>query len=1008
VSSSVIRARISGSAVATAGILQVGVSRQNGVVQTCPASDPTKFVQCQIVVTVVRPAVSGPSPDNMPQGSGGVRSFNVNGGFYGTTSLPAVHATFDGDAQTRTATVNNPRQISVTIGSIPTNPPTTPPPFNNPADFSTPGLHQVAIRSDSDPTKFAATNLAIQPVFGSSLSAITPDPGSPLSVGTTPSDVAINPATGRVIVANSGSDNVTVFDLATPASKVFLCTAAVVQPASCATSGPTSVAVDSVRNLALVANAKSNSIAVVDLGDASAKPPVPPSITTVIPTQDPPIAVGVNPVSGRALVTMNLKNSNTHNYGLLIDLTLPTPAIIGVVSISTGGNSRVAVEPHLNWALATPGGLGSLNVVDLGRQTTNQITSVSRTTGVVTVQISTTPDQPLLAIQVGDAVLIQGVADGTFTGVYNVASVGPGNAQFTYTQPNDANHPDKLSFNATGTASYSQPIATRSLGNSLQGVGINPETQQAVLENPSAGGGVLFFNLLDLSNTVLPAPPSGSTFSSLGNVAGAFNELTNVAVVVNSSPGLSANQLAVIDPSTPGVLTTFNTGMTPVAVAIDPGSNTAVVANQGDNTVSILNLGTIQPFSITETSPKMFVTTSTLSSAPTPAALPLTVIGKGFTSSSKVRLDSVSLSTTFVSDRKLTAVVPPSLLSSPRRFAVDVLDGASVTNVSDFTVVQSVDVAGNGCTAAPLPSGVAIDPQQNIAVVSLFGCNSVALVDLSSGTGRTVALGSTSSPLGVAVLPRLHKAVVANNQSNNASVVDELAASVTSTIATGAAPVGVAADQDTGEAAVANNGANTVTVFDVSTGSIKTISNVQGPNAVAFNYRTHQVAVAASTSNSVDIASGSGGSVISTFNNISVPTSVVYDPVPDDCFSDADGCFLANSSTGNSLFALDPATQQQTFFSIGINPTAIAFNYLTSTLISTNTASHTVTVVDFLGKRIRAVLSLPPQLNETPAVAGDLALRGALQFAVDIHPLTNLAVIADTGSGRVLFVPVPR
>jgi DNA-binding beta-propeller fold protein YncE len=992
VSSSVIRVRIAPDKLAAPGVLEFSVAQQNGTAQVCASKPDT--TPCQVVVTPVRPAVVGPTPDNMPQGSSGVVSFNVNGGFYGTTGLPTVHATYGGDTQTRAATVNNPRQISVTIGSTSSSSSAF-----NPADFSTPGLHQVAIRSDSDPTKLAATNLAIQPVFSSSLSAISPDPSSPLSVGTAPSDVAINPATGRVVVANNGSDNITVFDLATPASKVSICTAAVVQTTPCATSGPTSVAVDSVRNLALVANAKSNSIAVVGLGTGT--PPA-PTVTTVIPTQDPPIAVGINPVSGRALVTVN---SNVHNYALLIDLTLTPPAIVGVVSINTGGNSRVAVEPHLNWAVATPGGLGSTNVVDLGRQTTNQITTVSRSLGVVTAQISTTADQPLLAIQVGNPVLIQGVADTSFNGVYTVATVGPGNAQFTYTQTSDASHPDASSTG--GKASYSQPIATRSLGNSVQGVGINPETQQAVLANPSASGGVLFLNLLDLSNTVLPAAPSGSTFTSLGNIAGAYNQLTNVAVVVN--PSTSSNQVAVIDPSGLGVLTTFNTGKTPVAVAIDPGSNTAVVANQGDNTVSILNLGAIQPVSITETSPKMFVTTSTLFSVPAPSALTLTVIGKGFTASSQVRLDGNGLTTTFVSDRKLTAVVPPSLLMNARRFAVDVLDGVSVTNVSDFTVVQSVDVAANtGCTTAPIPSGVAIDPGQGLglAVVSLFGCNTVALIDLSNGTGSVVKVGT--NPLGVAVLPRLHKAVVANNGSNNASVVDELAASVTSTPATGANPVGVATDQDTGEAAVANSTANTVTVLNVATGGSTTISNVQRPIAVAFNYRTHQVAVAASSSNSVGVASGSGGTVTTNFPGINVPTSVVYDPVPGDCFSDPDGCFLANSSTGNALYVLDPASQQQSFFSIGVNPTAIAFNYLTSTLISTNTASHTVTVMDFLGKRIRAVLSLPPQLNAPPAVVGQLALTGALQFAVDIDPLTNLAVIADTANGQVLLVPVPR
>ena len=93
----------------------------------------------------------------------------------------------------------------------------------------------------------------------------------------------------------------------------------------------------------------------------------------------------------------------------------------------------------------------------------------------------------------------------------------------------------------------------------------------------------------------------------------------------------------------------------------------------------------------------------------------------------------------------------------------------------------------------------------------------------------------------------------------------------------------------------------------------------------------------------------------------------------------------------------------QSSFRVGINPTAIAYNYLTSTVVSTNTGSHTVTVADFLGRRIRAVLTLPaPPANST------LALTGSLQFAVDVHPLTNLAVIADTANGRVLFIPVPR
>jgi hypothetical protein len=105
---------------------------------------------------------------------------------------------------------------------------------------------------------------------------------------------------------------------------------------------------------------------------------------------------------------------------------------------------------------------------------------------------------------------------------------------------------------------------------------------------------------------------------------------------------------------------------------------------------------------------------------------------------------------------------------------------------------------------------------------------------------------------------------------------------------------------------------------------------------------------------------------------------------------------------------IDPVSSIQTAFRVGINPTAIAYNFRTSTLVSTNTASHTVTVADFLGQKIRAVLTLPPTNSVNANVALNLAFQGAFQYALDIHPFTNVAVIADTANGQVLFVPLPH
>jgi DNA-binding beta-propeller fold protein YncE len=1026
VSSSVIRARIPDFLLANppSTTFQFSVSKQSGTPQTC-TTDASK---CQVTLTAVRPGVIGPSPASISQSSGGVLSFNVDGGFFGTSTNPAVTATYNGQLRAiqlpASGTTNSTRQLQVTIGG-----------GSNAGDLNTPGLYPVALKSNADPTKSAVANLAVQPSDTnlSIQSEAELQVGLPSSaVAASPSDVAVNPATGIAVVANTGSNDVTLIDInpldpGTP--KVIqpsICTAAVGAGAAtagtpCPASGPTSVAVDYVRHIALVVNSTAKTVAVLDL-NTNAVTNVTPALT------DTPGAIGVNPATGRALVAMQ-----SRNYGVLMDLTQNPPVFAGVVSISTGPNTRVAVEPHLNWALATPGGLGSVGIVDLNQQNSNQIAAISRTTNVVTVTVQSTASSPALTVKQGDAVEIQNIQfpagvdsttaaqASTLDGFYTVSSVGPASNQFSYTQTG-ANLPD-LATQSTpqavtvGTVNYAQPVATVGLPLGIQGISINPETQKAVLVDPTTGGVVTFFSLIDQTVSSLALRTGNSQES--GTIAAAFNPLTNTVVAVN----FFNNTLSVIDPATPRRLNDGNlyTNLSgPVAVAVDPGTNTAVVVNQTSNTVSVLSLGPIQLFSITETSPKTVVTKSTFPSQPAAQPQPLHVFGKGLkcmngTTNMIVRLDGIPLQTscTGSGDRELTANVPANLLNSPRRFALDVADGSgNVTNAEDFTVEQSVDLGAACASTAPLPSGVAVDPVQNIAAVSLFGCNSVALINLATdanqnGTGQTVAVGT--NPVGVAVIPRLHLVAVANNGSGNATIIDDSSGAFVKTVETGSGPMGAAADPDTGEFAIANSLANTVTVVNAGTGGTHSISAGQRPVAVGFNYVDHQIAVAATGSNSVGVSDASAASASSGFS-VNIPTSVVYDPVPSDCGSNGNstaantvGCFLVDSSTNNVAEVIDPVNSIQSAFRIGINPTAIAYNYLTSTLVSTNTASHTVTVADFLGRQIRAVLTLPP----APA-GSNIAATGVLQFALDVDPFANLAVIADTANGHVLLIPLPR
>ncbi len=921
-----LRARIPAELLNVAGPQTIDVLRQGTGFTTLPQT---------LTVTSVRPAMVGAVPDSGTQG-GAAFSFNANGGYFGPAAAPVVTAEFNGSVRTASISATNPaRQLSITIGAA------------GSGDLDLPGLYSVAIRNSAAAAPIAVTNLAVQPA-----PAITP----PVVVATllmtgvspAPSAVAVNTATGVAVVANRGTNTVQRIDLTTPVPTLLGL------PIPVGTS-PTSVAVDNIGNRAVVVNNVSKNLSIVNLATGTVSATI--DLSTVTTTS--PFAVGVNPVSGLALVAFRSTN-------IVVIVDLNTNTVFSAVNASTGDSPQVAVDPHLNWAVVTPGGAGTLGIFNMGLRTVNAIAAptggASRTSNSVT--ITTTTPHNLIT---GQAVLITGVTDASFNGAFTVTSV-PTATSFTYAQ---------AGANATsgnGTASYASPVATVTIGADVRGVAINPFTSRAILVNP-ASFGVTFMSTLDQTVLSLNLP-------EVGAVAAAFNPFTDVAVTVNAN----TDAASLFDARTPVRLTTIGVGTDPRAVAIDPGSNLAVVANETSNDVTIISLGAIRSLHLAQVSipaARQLAPTATLTST---TDLPLSLVGKGFLPGSIVRLDGVALpAPTSVSDRQLSVTVPASFLAGPRRYALDVLNGSTPSNVLELAVIQPVDVTSAGC-AAPAPRAVAIDWQRDLAVVTNPGCNNVSIIDVNTGAvTKTVAVGT--NPQGVAVIPRLGRAVVTNRGSNNASVVDVVAGTVAGTVTTGTEPLGVAINQDTGKVVVANSLSNTIAFFFADSPGPAIVSTTdQRPVAVAIDPFRNRAAVAHATDNSVGFFDLrlDAPPLTNRFQGVQVPTGLVFDPLS--------GLFVVNSSLANQLFVLNADTTQISAIRVGINPTSLAFNPQSSTFMTVNTTSGTMSVLDILSQRVRHVLSLP----------------GSQQFSVDIHPRTNLAVIADENNNRVLLVPLPH
>jgi DNA-binding beta-propeller fold protein YncE len=645
---------------------------------------------------------------------------------------------------------------------------------------------------------------------------------------------------------------------------------------------------------------------------------------------------------------------------------------------STGAAPFVGIDPSLNWAVISPGGAGAINIVDLG---------------------------------------------------FGSSSAGSG-----------------------GRAPA--VIATAGISTTLRGIAINPENHTALLSDYNTGN-LYTFSLLD--NSVNSVTYNGVGLTYQGPIAAAVNPLQNVGIAVNA---LGSGTAEVVDLGNHIVLQQV-TGLTsslgegsPQAVAVDPQSNEALIVNEGAlsgttraaGSIATVSLGTVaaKPLQILQSSPAITYTTS-----PSGSALAMTITGTGFTGTSGVLLDGLSLSTlggavTDVSAREITATIPASMLNSARRYAVQIQNGAAVSNVEPLIVIQAVTVGTS-------PAGVAVDPYRDLAVVTNSGSGSVSLVSVAPPSISPLSLGlpgviglplvANDNPRAVAVNPREGLAVVANYASNDLTLVDysnlDLPAPyslgpykgcASDTVCTG--PAGVAFNLDNTQFLVTDTNVGTTTsdvaygaASGAATGTPPTFSSPvtpqpvdQTPGDIAIapsfdpfdpinnpNPSLSFAAIASSAQTSVvDFINLLSEIVVGRTTGVSLPTGITYDSL--------NRVFLVSDSLNNNLMIVNPLTFVPVFVRGGFNPSSIAYNEQTSTIVTVDDATGTLSVLDYLCPPATATPACTaPQVRATIGLVGSQISSTAPlgPHTVDIDPLLDLAILVDSENNRVLLIPLP-
>jgi DNA-binding beta-propeller fold protein YncE len=878
-----------------------------------------------LTIFPARPAILATLPNTLTP-SGSSTNLTLIGGYFSPNSPTTV--SFNGS--TLSATFNSSRELTAAVpsGSVPT-----------------PGLYPLFVNNkDVEPpaSGTAAINIAVEP----SANSIPTAPQSSFGVGTAPQAIAIDPSLGLAVVVNKGSNNVSIINLATktalPGSPVPVGNA------------PTSVAIDDQlpNHIAVVTNSGDNTLSVINLTTVAVSSTLNLPNPNTSPNPAPvPYAIGINPLTHRGMVA--LQQTDTAD---IVDFTGGVPSFVQSVGgtftlLSTSTFPAVAVDPKLNWALSTPGGQGTINIVDLGHNA-------------------------------------------------------------------DANNPVRPP----------SVLGSLTISATIQGIGINPETHQALFADPNGGilqpgvgitNSISSFSLLDQTVNPIRATQNGLPVNISGFIASAVNPLENIGIAVNDN-----GSAYVIDLANGLVLQTISGLNAPQAVAVDAVTNTAYVANSGNNTVSVVPLSTspVNPLQIVETSP-------TVTYVQTPnAGLTLSVVGNGFTAQSQVFLDGIALATNPVrTARQLTATVPASLLTSAHGYVVDVQNSpTAVSNVARLSVIQAIPV-GNS------PVAVAVDNARDQAVVTNSGSGTASVVDLIGATVLT-NLPTGANPFGVAVLPRLGVAFTVNNGTNDGTILDEVglngvyAPPITVPFcSTCVLPIGATINPDTalGEFTLSFGTTNAqgllgeVSLEGATTGSVPGISTTQidylplglavDPSLVADPTQSVTVvATAAGVSQSTGAGTSaldflsSSGIQLPRVNNLFLPTDVQFDPVSQ--------VFLATDSGINNLYILDPGSSILATIGASINPTSLDYNYNASAVVTANSATGTLSVVDYVCPPSTGASCPTPHVRTIFAV-GTLVPSSAVVVgvkAVGVDLRLNLVVAVDQVNNRILLVPLTQ
>ncbi len=274
------------------------------------------------------------------------------------------------------------------------------------------------------------------------------------------------------------------------------------------------------------------------------------------------------------------------------------------------------------------------------------------------------------------------------------------------------------------------------------------------------------------------------------------------------------NSVSVIDLATNTVTAAIPVGAIPFGVAVNPAGTKVYVVNNADKTVSVIDTATN---TVTATIP---VGLNPWGVAVNPSGTRVYVTNQ----------DSNTVSVIDAATNTVTATIPVG--STPYYVTVNPSGTKIYVYNNGNLTVSVIDAATNTVTAtinSNFPTGPVANPSD--ARIYVPNYQSVSVIDDATNT-VTAIIPVGLNPQGIAVNPSGTRVYVVNRDDNSVSVIDAATNKVIATIPVGSYPIGAAVNPSGTNIYVTNFKSNTISVIDAASNTVvSTIPVGRGPTS---------------------------------------------------------------------------------------------------------------------------------------------------------------------------------